>query len=57
MRYPKYLAPVPGSDRCYRVGNGPIQRNITYELYDNEGQFMSGTVITEELVPLREHFR
>ena len=29
MRYPKYLARVPGSDRCYRVGNGPIQRNIT----------------------------
>jgi hypothetical protein len=47
-----YLAVAPGSDRCYRVGNGPVQRNITYELYDNEGQFMSGATIKEELVAL-----
>jgi hypothetical protein len=51
-RYPMYLAVAPGSDRCYRVGNGPVQRNITYELYDNEGQFMSGATIKEELVAL-----
>jgi RHS repeat-associated protein len=50
LRYPMYLAVA--EDRCSRFGNGPVQRNIKYELYDNTGEFMSGTTIREHLVAL-----
>ena len=34
------------------MGNNPILREVTYELYDDLGSFMSGVTISEELTAL-----